>query len=406
MTVLETGRAETHLLRNKLKDGKGIWSHLNVALSIIRVVPYTSGNLKSQVGRVWVLDPSCSLPSLHQPALESSSERGAPAENSKSSYPPDTGKAHQCHFPQETRCKHPGATRDLPWWKAICNSRRQEHCSHAFPMPGWHSRIAFHLVTHPHWIVAGVLCSCANWSQWHSSPCSSPCWAGITSNSHREISAPWLHLDCNTHTHSSNKAFVKRTNYRFGHSTRCLSETEKTLAVFIKASNNFRYHETRVPLWRMIFDFGSGFIPATVCWRGCCPLCTIYWKDISYTFKIENKRKKKWSPKQLKLQLRETAKHTENETANANYCGVLFSHSYCASAANKENCCSCCGNTSLITHISSSLLAGCMYRCWMSPAPLRLYFMHNWEVKPQNKLTSGPEAADVELYSTESQIQI
>lgn len=66
--------------------------------------------------------------------------------------------------------------------------------------------------------------------------------------------------------------------------------------------------------------------------------------------------------------------------------GVLFSCSYCASAANKENCCSCCGNTSVITHISSFLLAGCMYRCWMSPAPLQLCFMHNWEVKPQNKL--------------------
>lgn len=136
----------------------------------------------------------------------------------------------------------------------------------------------------------------------------------------------------------------------------------------------------------MLFDFGSGFIPATVCWRGCCPLCTIYWKDISYKFKIENKRKEKWSPKCLKLQLWETAKHTENETANANHYGVLFTCSYCASAANKENCCSCCGNASLITPISSFLLAGCMYRCWMSPGPLQLCFMHNWEVKPQNKL--------------------
>lgn len=136
----------------------------------------------------------------------------------------------------------------------------------------------------------------------------------------------------------------------------------------------------------MLFDFGSGFIPATVCWRGCCPLCTVYWKDISYTFKIENKRKKKSSPKRLKLQLWETAKHTENEIANANHHGILFSCSYCAFAANKENCCSCCGNTSLITHISNFLLAGCMYRCWLSPAPTQLCFRHNWEVKPQNKL--------------------
>lgn len=128
-------------------------------------------------------------------------------------YSPDTGKACQCHFPQETRCKHLGAARNLPWWKTIFNFGRREHCTRAFPMPGWHSRIAFHLVPHALWIVAGVLCSCASWSQWHGSPC----WAGITSNSHREISAPRLHLDCNTHTHihthSSNKVFVKQTNW-------------------------------------------------------------------------------------------------------------------------------------------------------------------------------------------------
>lgn len=85
--------------------------------------------------------------------------------------------------------------------------------------------------------------------------------------------------------------------------------------------------------------------------------------------------------------------------------GVLFSCSYCASAANKENCCSCCGNTSVITHISSFLLAGSMYRCWMSPAPLQLCFMHNWEVKPQNKLLRWNGSSRWRTLSTESQIQ-
>jgi len=71
---------------------------------------------------------------------------------------------------------------------------------------------------------------------------------------------------------------------------------------------------------------------------------------------VKKKEKKRVVSKEAEITaMRDCKTHIENETANANHRDILFSCCYCASAANKGNLCSCCGNTSVIAHISSFL---------------------------------------------------
>lgn len=190
MTVLETGRAEAHLLQKKTKNGNGIRAHPGPPLPIIWVVPYTSHNLKRKASRVWVLDPGLSSPPLHQPALESSSEWGAAAENSK----PSTFA---------TQAKPSGAILQK---KQDANSWEQQEISldkrqlsilggeTVAPLPS--SCLADMAGSLSIWspnragIVAGVLCSRADQSRWHQLPCHRPSWAHIASNGHRDHSSP------------------------------------------------------------------------------------------------------------------------------------------------------------------------------------------------------------------------